>query len=182
MIGSIARRYAKAMLAVALEENTLEETAGEFQQLTALATDAEIAAALANPLLAESTRRALANTIAEQLALRPTTRNFLRVLADHRRLDQLVGITDQYQRLVDQRLGQVRATVTSAIALSEEQLRELVAVFGRITDKKVLPQMHVDPALLGGVVVDIEGKIYDGSLRTQLQGLAESIAGGRSYL
>ena len=42
--------------------------------------------------------------------------------------------------------------------------------------------VRVDPSLLGGVVVDIEGKVYDGSLRTQLEALASSIAGGRSLL
>ena len=182
MSGAIARRYAKAIIAVAREESSLEETAAELQEVAVLAAEPEIAAALANPLLSASARRALARTISEQLALRPMVRNLVCLLADHRRLDQVVAIADQYRRLLDQILGQVRATITSAAPLAPSQQQTLVDTFTRLTGKKVLAEARVDSQLLGGVLVNIEGKIYDGSLRTQLHGLAERIAGGRSYL
>jgi F-type H+-transporting ATPase subunit delta len=182
MSGSIARRYAKAIVAVAQEQNALEQTGDELRLLRALAEDAQIAQGLANPLLAATARRGLARAIAEQLKLRPIMRDFLCLLADHRRLDQLVGIADQYQRIVDQMLGRVRATITSAAPLAPEQVEAVVGVLGRQTGRTVLAEELVDEGLLGGVVVDIEGKVYDGSLRTQLESLAASIAGGRSLL
>ena len=182
MSGLIARRYAKAIIAVAQEQNALEQIGDELRLLRALAADAQIAQGLANPLLSADARRGLARAIAEQLKLRPVMRNFLCLLADHRRLDQLVGIADQYQRILDQMLGRARATITSSAPLDPAQLESVTTALARQTGRTVLAEERVDPKLLGGLVVDIEGKVYDGSLRTQLEALAASIAGGRSLL
>ena len=180
MSGSIARRYAKAIIAVAQAQNALEQTGDELRVLRALAEDPQIAQALANPLLSSTSRRGLARMIAEQLTLRPIMRNFLCLLADHRRLDQLGGIADQYQKLLDQMLGRVRATFTSATPLSAGQSDAVINALAHQTGRTVLAEQHVDPRLLGGVVVNVEGTVYDGSLRTQLEALAARIAGGRS--
>jgi len=182
MSGLIARRYAKAIIAVAHEQNALEQTGDELRVLGSLASDPQIAAALANPLLAATARRGLARTIAERLTLRPIMRNFLGLLADQRRLDQLAAIADQYHKILDERLGRVRATVTSAVPLSAAESEAVTTALARQTGRTVVAEQQVDPQLLGGVVVNVEGTVYDGSLRTQLEGLAASIAGGRSLL
>jgi F-type H+-transporting ATPase subunit delta len=179
-MSSVARRYAKALFAVADEQGALEQTAAELQVLGALSNDAQIAAALANTLLSSTARSGLARTIAESLKLSHTTRNFLALLADHRRLDQLAGIAAHFPRLLDDRLQRVRATIKSAVALSDAQVQAIVAAFQQQLGRTVLAETHVDPSLLGGVVVDVEGTIYDGSVRTQLHTLANRIAGGRS--
>ena len=181
-MSSIARRYAKAIIAVAKEQNALDQTGDELRLLRALAEDPEIAQGLANPLLSATARRAMARAIAEQLKLRPVMRDFFSLLADHRRLDQLVCIDDQYQRIVDQMLGRVRATITSSAPLAPAQVEAVVSGLARQTGRTVLAEERVDAKLLGGLIVDIEGKVYDGSLRTQLEALATSIAGGRSLL
>ena len=79
-------------------------------------------------------------------------------------------------------LGRVRATITSAAPLTPEDTQAITAALAKQTGRTVLAEERVDATLLGGVVVDIEGKVYDGSLRTQLEALATSIAGGRSLL
>ena len=181
-MSSIARRYAKAIIAVAQEQNSLEQTGDELRLLRGLVEEPQIAQGLANPLLSANARRGLARAIAEQLKLRPVMRDFLSLLADHRRLDQLAGIADQYHRILDQMLGRVRATITSSAALGPQQVEAVVAALTRQTGRTVLAEERVDAQLLGGLMVDIEGKVYDGSLRTQLEALAASIAGGRSLL
>lgn len=180
MSASVARRYAKALFEVAEAEQALEQTAAELQVLRALAADAQIAAALANPLLSAQARRALVGTIATHLTLRPATRNFLALLADQRRLDQLAGIATQFERILDARLNRVRATITTAAPLSEAQQQALVGALERRLGRTVLAETNVDAQLLGGVQVDVAGTIYDGSVRTQLHALAQRIAGGRS--
>src|SRR6185295_6157407 len=99
---------------------------------------------------------------------RPLTRNFLAVLADHRRLDQLAPIAEHYQRLVDDALGRVRARIVSAAEMSADEETALTTVIERLTGKKVVAERSIDPELLGGVTVEVGGKVYDGSLRTQL--------------
>jgi F-type H+-transporting ATPase subunit delta len=178
--GAVARRYATALFGVAEEQHTLEQTAAELQLLGAVAADPQIAAALANPLLSASARRGLAGTIADTVKLSPTTRNFVSLLADHRRLDHLVGIAGEFARILDHSLQRVRATVTSAVPLADAQRQALIAAFERKLGRTVLAESRVDPQLLGGIVVDVEGTVYDGSVRTQLRTLATRIAGGRA--
>lgn len=180
--GSIARRYAKAILAVAEDEKELEKTGEELTALAAVTSVPEVARAITNPLLAEDKRRQLAATIAAELGVRQTMLNFVRLLADHKRLDQIPGIAVQYRRLLDDKLGRVRAVITSPSPLDDADRDRIVAVFEKRTGKSVLAETVVDEALLGGVVVDIEGKVFDGSLRTQLETLAAKIAGSRSYI
>jgi F-type H+-transporting ATPase subunit delta len=177
MIGVIARRYAKALFLLAGEESALEQTGVELQQLAEVASDPKLRETLSNPLLSPAARRAIAQTFADRLALRPTTRNFLCLLADHQRLGQIVGIAEHYRRLLDDARGRVRAAIHSAVSLTEEQELKLASAFERVTGKTVLATRQVDAGLLGGVVVEIAGKVYDGSLKTQLQHLAASIAG-----
>ncbi len=179
---SIARRYAKAMVAIAHEEQSLEATRAELQRLAALAGHPDLGPVLANPLLSAENRKRLASTLADHLHLRPVTRNFLFLLADRQRLTELAAIADHYQRLVDQALGRVRTQITSAVELDADQERDLIAVLERKTGRTVLAERRVDPELLGGVVVAIEGTVFDGSVRTQLQRLAATIAGRQSYL
>lgn len=180
MIGRVARRYAKALLAVATEQQLLEPAEAALAALRTAVLDPEIAAAFANPLLAGEARRALVNTIAESLDLPPVIRDFLLLLADANRLDKIGGIADQYETLLDDSLGRVRAKITSATPLPATQADALVGLVARRTSRKVLPDFRVDPALLGGVVVDVAGTVYDGSLRTQFERMAAAIAGGRS--
>jgi F-type H+-transporting ATPase subunit delta len=182
IVGSVARRYARAIFAVAEEQGALDQIGAELQLLGVVAEDPQIAAALANPLLSATARRGLAGTIAENLKLSPATRNFISLLADHRRLDQLVGIAREFTRILDRRMNRVRATITSAAPLDDAQRRKLIAAFERKLGRTVVAEMAVNPQLLGGVVVDVEGTVYDGSVRTQLQSLANRIAGGRSLL
>jgi F-type H+-transporting ATPase subunit delta len=181
-VSVVARRYAKAIFALAREEQSLEATAADLEGLATVARTPDIAAALANPLLSPPTRNALARTLAERLELRPTTRNFLLLLADQRRLDQIVAVCDYYRELLDRALGQVRAQITAAAPVSPAQAQQLVQSFERLTGKRVLPTIAVEPEILGGLIVAVEGKVYDGSLRTQLERLAGAIAGNRSYL
>ena len=182
MTGGVARRYAKAIFALAQEEGGLEETAADLGQLAALAADPDLAGTIANPLLSPPARLAIAKTLAEALNLRAMMRDFLALLAQHNRLDQLTAIHQQFQRLVDEALGRVRATVTSATDLSPARQSEILQALERVTGKTVLAEWRLDPDLLAGVVVDIRGTVYDGSLRTQFDRLARTIAGSRSYL
>ena len=177
MSGSPARRYAKALFALSQERGTPVETAAELERFASLAADPQITEVLTNPLLSAARRGSLVRALAEQLTLTPITRNFLCLLADHQRLDQLAAIAHQYQRLVDRVLARVRATIISTTALSSGQQRTVVHACEGITGLTVLARFEQDPQLLGGVVVEIEGTVYDGSLRTQLNNLAESMAG-----
>ncbi len=181
-MSSVARRYARAILGTAEKEQDLEKILTELSTIASLTLAPGVSAALENPLLAESKRRQLASTIASEAGVQPTVANFVQLLGDNKRLDQIPAIATQFMELLDEKLGRVRATVTTATELDQASLDRIIATFEKKTGKKVVPEAVVDADLLGGIIVDVEGKVYDGSLRNQLKKLASDIAGSQSYI
>lgn len=176
MTSAIAKRYARALAGVAGEQNRLEETATELEKLAAWLDDADVKAAFDSPNLSVAARRGLVARLAEALGLSELARNFLSLLADRNRLDQFGPIVLAYQALVDRSLGRVRATIRAATPLDDASVEKIRGVLEQIAGKKVLASVVVDPALIAGVSVEIEGRVYDGSAHTQLAHLARSMA------
>jgi F-type H+-transporting ATPase subunit delta len=175
--GAVSRRYAKALFALARERNLLESTADELVRLGQAAANAQLATVLRSPLLSESRRALLANALIADLRLSELLASFVRLLAERQRLAELPGIADFFVRFLDAERGRVRLGVRSASALTEGQHRRVVDAFAKLTGKEVIPTVVIDPDLLGGLVAEVEGRVYDGSVRTQLDRLAKQLAG-----
>ena len=182
MSGKVARRYAKALFALAREARTIESVAAELNELRTAFGDPTVLAVLASPTMTAARLTTLVQQLTQQLRVSELTANFLMVLAHNRRLDQLPGVCDRFQELHDRALNRIRVSIRSATALPTERLNAIVANFEKATGKTVLATTVADPALLGGVVVEAEGKVYDGSVRTQLDRLADEITGASTYL
>lgn len=176
MTGAIARRYARALASVAAEQSRLEQTADELDRVAAWLDDPDLKAAFESPNLGVSARRGLVGRLAESLELSELARNFLSMLGERNRLDHFRAIVQAYQGLVDRSLGRVRALVRAATALDDAGVEQVRSVLEQISKKKVLVSVVIDPALIAGVSVEIEGRVYDGSAHTQLTHLARSMA------
>jgi F-type H+-transporting ATPase subunit delta len=177
MTGAVARRYARALFALAKQEHALEQTAEQLQRMAALVDDPTVGPTLRSPLLSAERRRQLAQALARDLSLSDLLTRFVGVLGDQQRLSQLPAMAEYFQLLLDQDLGRLRITMRSARPLDGEQQEQIAGAFARLTGKQVLPTMAVDPELLGGVVVEVGSKVYDGSVRTQLERLAKELGG-----
>jgi len=176
-MSAVSRRYAKALFALAKEAGSVSPTADELARVAGFAADPSVSAVIGNPFLSPTRRLELARTLAAEAKASPLLTQFVCVLADHQRLAELTAIDRFFQELQDQDLGRVRVSVRSANPLSAAQQSDLVGAFARITGKQVIPNVVVDPELLGGVVVEAAGKVYDGSVRTQLTRLAKELTG-----
>lgn len=176
MTGAVAKRYARALAGVAAEENRLEQVAGELERVSAWLDDADVKAAFDSPNLGANARRGLIGKLAESLELSELTRNFLSLLAERNRLDAFHGIVSAYQALVDRSLGRVRAVIRAATPLDDASIAKIRGVLEEISKKKVVASVVVDPALIAGVSVEIEGRVYDGSALTQITHLTRSLA------
>jgi F-type H+-transporting ATPase subunit delta len=180
MSGAVSRRYAKALFALAKDSGTLQPTADQLLRLAAVAADPTVGPVLRSPLLSVTRRHELAQMLARELTLSDLLARFLQLLADHQRLGELPAIADRYQRLLDTQLGRVRLTIRGAAPLDAKQEADVVSVFATLTGRQVVARAVVDGDLLGGVVVEVEGKVYDGSVRTQLDRLAKELSGAAS--
>jgi len=176
MTGAIAKRYARALAGVAGEQNRLEQTADELERLAAWLDDQDVKAAFESPNLGATARRGLVGRLAESLELSELTSDFLSMLAERNRLDHFRSIVQAYQILVDRSLGRVRAVVRAATPLDDASVAQIRSGLEQISKKRVLVSVVLDPTLIAGVSVEIEGRVYDGSAQTQLTHLARSMA------
>lgn len=124
---------------------------------------------LENPTMAGDRRNKLLKEIASALGLEKRVANFVGILIDKGRLQLLDEIIHAYRRLLDDRMGIVRALVTAARPLNATEQNELEMKLMERTGKKIRMEIAVDASLIGGVVAQVGSTVYDGSVRTQLQ-------------
>jgi F-type H+-transporting ATPase subunit delta len=94
----------------------------------------------------------------------------------------LPDVARAYETLVDRELGRSRVKVRSAATLTAGQLSELEGLARRLTGSaQVIVSSEIDPTLIGGVVLDAGGTVYDGSVKTQLERLADRMAGAGTH-
>lgn len=172
----VARRYARALFELAQEQGTIEAVGRELLAASAELEIPELAEVIGSPRLSTERRHTLIDSVAQQLSLSSLVATFLLLLSDKHRLPEIGAIARQYQQLEDDALGRVRMTVRSAVPLTQAQIDEISAVFGKQLQRTVIARAEVDPNLLGGIVVETEGKVYDGSVRSNLERLAQHMA------
>jgi F-type H+-transporting ATPase subunit delta len=170
-----ATRYAKALLDVLYpaKAEAGREQLLQFASVLSQQRDAQLL--LENPTVSAERRRDLVGKIGDALALDAPIRNFLGLLIDRNRLDLLDEIISTYETLLDDKLGVVRARITSALELDPRQRDEVAARLQAVTGKKVRMEVLVDPALIGGLVAQVGSTIYDGSIRQQLQAFRNNL-------
>ena len=149
--GSIARRYAKALLNAAKDRGTLEETGQELEQMVGvLDSSDDLQSVLSNPMFAKDKRKAVLGEVASRLGLSTLIQRFLAVVVERNRLRFLPNMAQAFKVLADDALGRTRAEVVSAIPLSSEQLARVTQSLATATGKKVVIEQSVDPSLVGG--------------------------------
>ena len=175
---SVARRYARALFALGLSEGRPEQYGDELSALLdAIKQSRELGFMLANPGYSQRQRKAAVDAAASILRLSPLTVNFLRLLVDRQRIGDLAGIARAYGAMLDQHAGRVRATVTSARPLTEDELARLRETIGRMTGRTIVLESRTDPALIGGLVTQVGATQLDGSVRTQLERMRDELNG-----
>ncbi|MEY2668059.1 MAG: hypothetical protein RJA59_697 [Pseudomonadota bacterium] len=176
IVGSIARRYAKALFSLADEQDQVEHWSTGLDALgKALASSPELRATLESPVVEKEQRRGVVAALCKQAALPETPSNFLLLLADRSRLAYLPAIIQDFRDLADARLGRIRAKVTSAVPLSPDEARRIAEKLAQGQKAQVIVEQAVDAALLGGVVAQVGSLVYDGSVRSQLEELRRAM-------
>ncbi len=174
--GSVARRYAKALFGLALENGRVEAWGEALGALAKALRDApDLAEALADPVHTREERRAGVQKIAQALKLDREPTNMLLLLADRNRLGRTADVLRAFGELADAQLGRLRARLTSAVPLDPDAADALAGRLSEMTRATVLLERQVEPALLGGVVAQVGSLVYDGSVRTQLEDLRKSL-------
>lgn len=173
---SVADRvYARALFDAAVEDDKLGPVRDQLAQLVAAEAEVpELRELLRNPQLDPQARKAaLGDLLADGEEL---LRNFLLVLVDKGRTGQLEEIAREFERLVARHEGIVHAELTTAIELSDDEARELLARIEESTGRKVEATRKVDPGLIGGIVLQIGSHRIDASVRGRIERLRRELA------
>jgi F-type H+-transporting ATPase subunit delta len=177
--GSVAKRYARALVDVTASTDELEAICQELSGVANLLRDQrELQRFLVNPSILRRDKVRVLEEVVARLSLRPLTTSFLRVLLEAGRLQALEQVLRAYETMVDERLGRVRAVVTSAVPLEGEAQEGLRQRLAEMTGKRAYLEVRQDAGLLGGLVTQIGSQVYDGSLRTQLARLQQELVRG----
>jgi len=174
---SASLRYANALADIALAQGAAEPTSKQLHQFgAAFAQSAELRTFLASPAVSVEAKHAVIEKIAGRVGASKIIRNFLFVLADHRRTSLIPEVIAAFHEVIRQRQGIAEAEISSAIELSAAQKKEMATTLAGLTGKKIEAKYALDPALLGGAVVRIGDTIYDGSLRSRLNEMRTRLA------
>ena len=172
-MADIGREYAAALFSCARE--TGERFSDELCAIEALLADnPQYIALLSSPAVALSEREALIEKAFSD-AVSPTVLHFLQVLCAHGHMHAFSDCVREYCALEQAAERELTAKVVSAAPLTEEQKERLCRRLSEKSGRTVTPGYAVDPSLVGGVIVYMDGKIMDGSLAHRLQNLKEAI-------
>ena len=175
---SLSGRYATALFELARDSKALPKVEASLAAVRqALDESADFKALTTSPLIQ---RGAAANAIAAAagvLKLDATTTNFLGVLAQNRRLNQLPQIIRAFRTLAARHRGETTAEVVSAHPLDADQVEALKQQLRTRVGGDVTVDLSVDPSLLGGLVVKIGSQMIDSSIKTRLNTLAQAMKG-----
>ena len=175
---SLAGRYALALFELARDQKQLDSVGDSLAAVRqALAESDDLRELTTSPLIGRDEAVKAVAAVADEMNLDPLTGNFLGVLARNRRLAQLGNVIRAFNTLAARHRGEINAEVTSARPLDDDQLDAIRKNLRTRMGRDIAVETHVDPAILGGLVVKIGSQMIDGSIRTKLNNLAQAMKG-----
>lgn len=174
----VAKRYAKALYELGQEEGLEQKFLEDLQNMAQIVDQSsEFRSIMESPLYDITLKKRILKDVVSKIALSEYIENFLKILLDKDRFTFLADIMDGYKQILDAASGRVRARITSATKLDATQLERIAKALSEVVKKEVDVDVKIEPSLIGGVVAEVEGMVYDGSVRTQLTRLKQSLKG-----
>lgn len=172
----ISKEYAAALFSLACENQAEQSYADALDMIAAVfAETPEYTEFLASPGIPKEERTAALDE-AFSAAVPEQVLSFLKVLCERGNIRSLNDCVKEYHKLLDTQKQFSRAKIISAVPLTDAQKKRLIQKLERKSGHTVLPEYIVDPALLGGMVVEMDGRVIDGSLQYKLQQVKEVIS------
>jgi F-type H+-transporting ATPase subunit delta len=178
-VSALSRRYAKALVEIGVEQQAVESFGDELAQVKdILSQEVLLRQLLDSPTLALEKKQAMLADLSNVLELTEGMDNFLGLLLSKGRLCYLEQIESNYRSLADELSGIMSAKITSASELDDEQKQAIATLLEKQTGKQVVVSVEVDAELIGGLQAEIGGRLFDGSVKTQLKRIEESLTEG----
>jgi len=171
---TIARPYAEAVFRLAKAGNSLPAWSGMLKFTAVVADDKRIRVLLGNPEV--STKRLgelLLDICGDKLS--DEGRNFMLLLVESKRVEVLPEVSELFEQLKTQHEGVLETKVASAFAMTDVQLKDLVAGLESKFKRKIEAKVNINPELIGGVKVEIGDEVFDASVRGKLEAMSVAL-------
>ena len=178
-VSALSRRYAKALVELGVEQKAVESFGDELAQVKDILSREELLRQLLDsPTLALEKKQAMLADLSKVLELTEGMDKFLGLLLSKGRLCYLEQIESNYRSLADELAGIMSAKITAASELDDVQKQAIATLLEKQTGKQVVVSVEVDANLIGGLQAEIGGRLFDGSVKTQLKRIEESLTEG----
>lgn len=176
--GALAARYAAALFELADEQKQVDQVAADLLGLRAMIADsADLRKLLRSPVITrEAQGRAMA-AVGTAAGIGDLGKRFVALVASNRRLFALPDMIDAFLAELARRRGEIRAQVTAAQPLNDQQQAAIAEAIRRAVGGKVSIDLNVDPGLIGGLIVKVGSRMVDSSLKSKLQRLQLAMKG-----
>lgn len=175
---TIARPYAEAVFKLAREHNALAQWSDALANLDGVVGDARVRAIISDPnVSAQQLEGLILGVIGDKLdaPVANEARNFVQVLVQNGRLELTPHIRELYETLKREQEGVLEARVISALPISDDQAKTLVAALETKFKRRITAKVEVDPQLIGGVKIVVGDKVIDATVRGRLDAMAATL-------
>jgi F-type H+-transporting ATPase subunit delta len=172
-----ARRYAEAAFEVAQRDGQLDRWQADLQRAAAIVGGPDVAPVVENPAIPLGERRALVGKLLDGRVDVKAIR-LVELLVSRGRADLLVRVASEYKRLLDRQKGIVPATVTSAVPLTDAETDAVRTRVQAMAGSTIELHTRVDPAILGGLTIQVGDRLLDDSVRGRLERLRDQLRSG----
>lgn len=178
IVEGMAGRYASALFDLAKEAASIKEVEADLTSFGKLLDESDdLRRMVRSPVISADDQARAMSAILEKAGIGGLAANFFNLITKNHRLFAAADMIKGFRALAARDRGEVTAQVTSAVALNDAQVEELKATLKGSVGKDVALDTHVDPSLLGGMIVKIGSRMIDSSLKTKLQNLKVSLSG-----
>lgn len=178
---SVSRRYATALMLIGKEDGLLDEYRKELGEIVQFFDEnPELEQTISNPLYDKNDRKKVLTAVLDKGGLSKVMKSFLVLLFVKARIGFIREVCEFYNSLADEIKGVVHATLVSATELSSDAVEKIRAGLAKRIGKDIVLDVEQDASLLGGVVTRIGDLVLDGSVKTQLLNMRETLKRGES--
>ncbi len=166
------RDICDALTKAGLENGSLETVTSDLKTFfDLLSGNEELRNILITTAFEVDERKNIISDVSGKLGLVRETRNFLMLVCELGKLSTMLNRKDPIMRKLDRAAGKLKAEVTSARVLTEDELSRIKGALSRTTGKDVEVDINVDVSIIGGLITKIENRVYDNSIKTRLEKL-----------
>jgi len=175
----ISKRYAKALMNLAEKSKQVDQITGELNDVAdSIAAEPKLLQYLINPKVSRDAKKGMIEEILKQTKAGEMVTSFVRLLLEKRRVVLIEEIRNLFHAIADDRMGRAQAEVTVAAELNAAQEDALRKKLEAVSGKQITLSVQVNPDILGGAVAKIGSTVRDGSLRSHLKNIRQSIIEG----